>query len=144
MKKWTKNEKHFIQSPYESYKLKLSTKIQLTAVIIIILAFIEHALYLVNSGYNQYNYVKSENLTIDDPVEYFLKHQFGFLFNHVPFSIPFGIFNELANMTFTFGWNYMELFVMLVSLGLHTRFQQINHRIGKFCGKVIFYLIFNL
>ena len=144
MKKWATAEKHFIQSPYESFKLKLSTKIQLTAIIIIFLAFIEHALYLINSAYNQYNYVKSENLTIDDPVEYFLKHQFGFLVNNVPFSVPFGIFNELANIAFTFGWNYMELFVMLVSLGLCTRFQQINHRIKKFCGKVSFYLILNL
>ncbi|XP_070494032.1 gustatory receptor for sugar taste 64a-like [Chironomus tepperi] len=41
------------------------------------------------------------------------------------------------NMTFTFGWNYMELFVMLISIGLSTRFQQINQRIQKFSGKIV-------
>ena len=51
MIKWTSTGKHFIQRPYQSYKLKLSVKIKLTAVIIIILVFIQYTLYLMNSTY---------------------------------------------------------------------------------------------
>lgn len=139
MSMWSEIDKKFTKTPYKAYNWKLSTKLGVTAITLITLAFLEHFLFLANCIYNQYADAKIKNIKVDDPVSYFFNNQFGFLYTHLPFSIPMAFFNEIMNITFTFGWNYMELFVMLISLGLSTRFQQINERINKFCGKVIIF-----
>lgn len=129
-------EKNFLQAPYKSIRWKLSHKIDFIASIVILMAFTEHALFLSNSAFNQYNNVQANNVTVDDVLSYFLEHQFGFIFEQIPFWLPYGILVELMNLSFTFGWNYMEIFVMIVSIGLVTRFQQINDRVENFRGKV--------
>jgi gustatory receptor len=136
MKIWNDVEVKFLSSPYKIYKWKLSQKIRLVATSIILLAFIEHFLFLSNSAVNQYHHVHNNNISVENPLAYFLQNQFGFIFNYLPFYVEFGIFNEIINMTFTFGWNYMELFIMITSLGLFTRFEQLNDRMHNFSGKV--------
>jgi len=144
MKLWRKVDDNFTRHPYKIYNRKLSTKIRSIAIIIIILAILEHFLFLANEAFNKYADVKLKGIQVDKPVEYFLKIQFGFVYANLPFSVSIGFFNEIMNMTFTFGWNYMELFVMMISLGLSTRFQQVNERIAKYRGKVSFLLFFDL
>lgn len=138
MKMWRKIDENFTRHPYKIYNRKLSTKIRFIAVTVITLALLEHFLFLANEAFNKYIDVKLKGIQVDNPVEYFLKNQFGFIYANLPFSVPMGFLNEIMNMTFTFGWNYMELFVTMISLGLSTRFHQINERIAKFRGKVGF------
>jgi gustatory receptor len=114
----------------------LSFRIWLTAFMVIFLASAEHILFVANSAYNKYQSVKNCNWTIDEPVSYFLEHQFAFFFDTFRFNLPLGIFVETMNIFFTMGWNYMELFVMITSIGLVTRFRQINNRIDELKGKV--------
>ena len=140
MKMWKKIDDNFTRHPYKIYKRRLSIKIRSIAVTVIILAFLEHFLFLANEAFNKYVDVKLKGIHVDKPIEYFLKQQFGFIYANLPFSVPLGLFNEIMNMNFTFGWNYMELFVIMISLGLSTRFRQINGRISKFRGKVSFYI----
>ncbi|KAG5673136.1 hypothetical protein PVAND_003207 [Polypedilum vanderplanki] len=137
MKQWSNVEEKFLHSPYRKTDWKLSKKIKIVAVTVIILAFFEHLLYLANSAFNIYQDVVKNNLTVDEPLNHFLKSQFGYIYLDVPFSVPLGVFNEIMNMSFTFGWNYMELFVMMISLGLSTRFKQINERLKNFKEKIL-------
>lgn len=129
-------EYKFLRPPYKRLKWKLSHKIDFIAFIVIALGLIEHVLFLANSAFNQYQHVKENNVTVDDVLSYFLELQFGFIFQQLPFSLPHGILVEVLNLSFTFGWNYMEVFVMIVSIGLMTRFQQINQRMEGFRGGV--------
>lgn len=135
---WKKIDDNFTRHPYKIYNRKLSAKIRYYAVTVITLALLEHILFLANEAFNKYVDVKLKGTQVDNPIEYFLKNQFGFIYANLPFSVPMGLLNEIMNMTFTFGWNYMELFVTMISLGLSTRFHQINERITKFRGKVCF------
>lgn len=48
-------------------------------------------------------------------------------FNRVPLQI--------GNSMFTFAWNYMDVFIMMISLGLAERFKQINQRLASYGGK---------
>lgn len=137
MKVWAAKESRFLLHPYKKHRFQLSTKIRFTAVAVITLALTEHVLFVTNSAYNQYKTVTNCNWTIEEPLSYFLEHQFSFLFERIHFQLPFGIFVELMNLSFTFGWNYMELFVMMVSLGIATRFGQINERLVALKGKVL-------
>lgn len=135
---WSEKEDRFLRCLYKPYGSKLSFKVRLTAVIIIILAFTEHALFFTNSAHNHYQHVLRCNWTIEDPLSFFLENQFSFIFERIPFYLPLGIFVELMNLSYTFGWNYMDLFVMMVSFGLFTRFWQINRRLDLLKGKVRF------
>jgi gustatory receptor len=134
MEQWGSVEETFLRPPYKLHVCKLSRKIRIAASGVITLAFLEHLFYLANSVYN---HVVKNDIHVENLLDYFLRHQMGFIYNYVPFSIPFGLLNEIMNTSFTFGWNYMELFVMMVSLGLSTRFQQVNARLKTFRGKVI-------
>lgn len=133
---WKEKEQRFLSHPYKPYGSKLSIKIRFTAAIVIVLAFTEHVLFVTTSAYNQYKVVKYCNWTIEEPLSYFLKNQFHFFFVQINFKLPLGVFVEIMNVSFTFGWNYMEIFVMVVSLGLVTRFWQINYRLDALKGKV--------
>lgn len=136
MKVWKEKELRFLSHPYEPYGSKLSVKIGFAAVVIVILAFTEHGLFLANSAYNHYRIVDHCNWTIEEPLSYFLEKQFHFFFTRYKINLPLGLFLEIMNISYTFGWNYMEMFVMIVSLGLGTRFWQINYRLDGLKGKV--------
>lgn len=133
---WAEKEERFLHSPYKAYGSKLSVKVRVAAAIVIFLAFFEHVLFLLNSAHNQYQQAVQCNWTITDPFSSFLENQFPFIFERVPFYLPLGIFVELMNLSYTFGWNYMELLFMMISLGLWTRFWQINERLDLLKGKV--------
>jgi len=136
MVNWAEREKRFLSSPYKTSGFPLSFKIRFTATVVIILAFVEHALFLANAAHSHSVTVERCNWIIDAPLSYFLEHQFWFFFSEVKFNLPLGILVEVLNMSYTFGWNFMELFVMIVSIGLVTRFWQINERLDSFKGKV--------
>ena len=133
---YKEKEERFLSHPYKPYGFKLSFKIRFTATIVIILAFAEHAFFVTNNAYNQYMTVTHCNWTIEKPLSYFLEYQFYFFFSKIKFNLPLGLFVEFMNLSYTFGWNYMEIFVMIVSLGMLTRFWQINYRLDSLKGKV--------
>lgn len=49
-----------------------------------------------------------------------------------------GILAKLFNLIATFLWTYMDVFVILISIGLSTRFKQINDSLNKHKGLVRF------
>lgn len=40
------------------------------------------------------------------------------------------LFVQCYNFAFTFAWNFMDVFIMAISIGISTRFQQINRRLA--------------
>lgn len=132
---WSEKESRFLKSPY-TVTVRMSSKIRLAAGIVFTLAMLEHVLFLTNSAYSQYVTIKTCNCTDEFTLSYFLTHQFAFIFEKIPLNLPYGMFVEIYNLCLTLSWNYMELFVMMVSIGLFTRFNQINARIRELDMKV--------
>lgn len=103
----------------------------------IIIISVEHCLFLASKIYNQYQEIIECNWVLKEgPLTHFFKRQFTFIFQQLNFNLAYAIFVEIINLIFTLAWNYMDLFVMLVSIGLTTRFRQINKRMEKLKGKV--------
>lgn len=98
--KWAEHEKRFLNFPYKVHGWTLSVKIRLTAIIIIVLAFFEHFLFVSNSAYNHYQTVKRCNWTIEAPLSYWLKSNYGFIFAQYDFSLSLGLFVEVMNVGF--------------------------------------------
>ena len=124
MRVWAEKEQRFLCFPYQTDGIKLSIKIRMTAAVVIIMGFLEHALFVANSVVNQNKFAAKCNWTIEAPLSHFLEKQFGFIFERNPFSLPLGLFVESVNVSFTFGWNYMEIFVMMVSVVPHNFFMK--------------------
>ena len=139
---WREKEQRFLQFPYKVQGLKLSTKIRITALFVVITAVTEHGCFLGNSGYNHYRFVKQCNISVEQPLSYFLENQFFFFFVQIPFNLPLGIFLECMNFSYTLAWNYMELFFMMISIAIYTRFSQINDRLNGIRGMESFQIFY--
>lgn len=58
----------------------------------------------------------------DDLIKGHLSHVFAVL----PYNIPTAIFGKFFNIISTFAWNFMDLFVILNSIGMANTFKQLS------------------
>ncbi|XP_058817465.1 uncharacterized protein LOC131680771 [Topomyia yanbarensis] len=126
---WSRTEQIFLREPFE--KILLRHRIRFVAIIVLSLAFVEHALSVGNNISNIRREVTVCNWTITNPVKHFCLKTFSTAFHTVPYNIPVAIYNEYIVISMTFAWNFIDLFVVLVSIGLSTRFNQLNRYISK-------------
>lgn len=56
-------------------------------------------------------------------------HIFNFKIWHIPFL-------EIINLSLTFTWTYLDVFIMMISIGMHMLFKVYNARIEATTGKV--------
>lgn len=92
---------------------------------------VEHILNIISIVY----YAK-KCLDPEDPLKEFFKSQLSQLFTFLPYSPWTAFFGKLVNVIATFCWNYMDLFVMMISIGLSSRFKQINMDLERIKGEV--------
>lgn len=57
------------------------------------------------------------------------------LFHITDYSLLKGILGKMVNILATFAWSFMDLFVMLISVGLSSRFELINTMLFRAKGK---------
>lgn len=51
------------------------------------------------------------------------------LFRRVPFALPIALTAELFNLMATFTWNFVDIFIMVMSMAVTELFQRITNRI---------------
>ncbi|XP_020801492.1 gustatory receptor for sugar taste 64a [Drosophila serrata] len=129
---WTKTEMVFTRPPYEITKRNLSRRVQLAALAIIGLSLGEHALYQVSAILSYKRRIQiCGNITAGPTLDDYIQRNYDYVFQLLPYSSVVAVFILLLNGAFTFVWNYMDLFIMMVSKGLSYRFEQITNRIRK-------------
>lgn len=72
----------------------------------------------------------------ENPIEDFFKLQLSQLFTFFPYDPWLAFFGKFVNIIATFSWNYMDLFVVMISCGLSSRFKQINEDMRRIKGEV--------
>lgn len=72
----------------------------------------------------------------NDPIENFFLLANSHLFSLFPYSYWLGWYGKLVNFISTFAWNYMDVFVMIISIGLSSKFQQLNDNLMKYKNEV--------
>lgn len=75
-----------------------------------------------------------------DKMAEILKIQFPNVFLDPHPSIWALICGKFVNINATFVWNYMDVFIIIMSLGLLSMFQQINEDLKRIRGKVFLFL----
>lgn len=54
----------------------------------------------------------------------------------MPYSLWKGILVDTINILSTFSWNFVDLFLILISIALADQFRQLNSRLNAIRGKV--------
>ncbi|CAO1404050.1 unnamed protein product [Diamesa tonsa] len=140
MEVWTKCEQVFLKPPYKELKgWSLSMRIRVIGIFIILMSCTEHFMYMSTSMYE--NYLK---LTYCNDATYpddFFKNYIATNRPHLLHDIPYSAWElplyECVNVLLTFTWNFVDLFIILISIALCTRFNQLSARIIQARGKYL-------
>jgi gustatory receptor len=83
-------------------------------------------------------YITSEcQWTNHNILQDFIVDHLDHIFDWIPYNHVFGLIAEVGNIGITFYWGFADIFIMLVSIGVAFRFQQINNRLDFFKGRII-------
>lgn len=72
-----------------------------------------------------------------DPIKDFFVAHLNQLFYFISYSPLAAFLGKIVNVIGTFTWSFMDLFVMLISVGISTRFKQLNDALFRVKGQVI-------
>lgn len=92
----------------------------------------EHLLKIIADTYN----VHLCNKKSEDPIKIVLINQLQTLFFFTSYSTWKAVIGKYISVVATFIWSFMDLFIMLISVGLATRFRQINENLFRYKGQV--------
>lgn len=121
MVEWENTELSLPQRPQLSASnRKARRKVIIITSVLMITALFEHAL-AKPSGY-----YRALECGITDPLEANLMQAFPEMFSFVPFNIYVGFVAHIVTTFLTFYWNYVDLFVVVVSIGLRQNLKHIN------------------
>lgn len=76
------------------------------------------------------------NKTLINPIENYFRIEQKQIFYYFEFSPSIAFIGKVLNIMSTFLWSFMDLFLMITSIGLTAKFQQINMNLMKHKGKV--------
>jgi Trehalose receptor len=69
------------------------------------------------------------NVTVNNPVSYLFLSEYGGVFHTLPYSLPLGILVHINNVLMMLIWMFTDLFLIVVSICIRTRFDQLFERI---------------
>ncbi|KOX78933.1 Putative gustatory receptor 64f [Melipona quadrifasciata] len=67
----------------------------------------------------------------------YFQMQFPQIFSRISYSLWKGILVDLINILSTFSWNFVDLFLILISIALTAQFRQLNSRLNSIRGKAM-------
>ncbi|XP_055606586.1 gustatory receptor for sugar taste 64f-like [Uranotaenia lowii] len=126
IRKWHDTEQLLPQSTNILERGVLARKIKLISILLTTLSLLEHLLSIVSAVF--YRPYCPE---VPDPMEMFFKANFFFVFQHFEYSNWLAFIIKYLNVVCTFVWSYIDLFVMVISLGLSHTFERINDFMRK-------------
>ncbi|EDW19619.1 uncharacterized protein Dmoj_GI13884 [Drosophila mojavensis] len=129
MMKWYQIEKDLPQYQTQFEKRRMAQTIRMVMLVGMMLSFAEHLLSIVSA----INYAEFCSRT-DDPIRNFFELTNDEIFYALNYSAPLALWGKLQNVYSTFIWNYMDILVMIVSIGLASKFRQLNDNLLRFKG----------
>lgn len=133
MVKWMKTETIFGGKVYRLPKTRWSLRRRLMAMTFVYLglSFTESGLYIASQVNQLSNLMETCNRTSDDFVKLYISRHFHFIFAFLPFKYNhfLGFLFEYINFLFSFYWNFLDLFIILISLGISALCEKNYHQV---------------
>ncbi|EDW62286.2 uncharacterized protein Dvir_GJ16715 [Drosophila virilis] len=123
MRRWAHVEQ---QLPgYENWRQRehLTRRIHSVSLALLTLSLMEHLLSILSAVYHDYCPMRK------DPIESYLYADAQQLFYVFPYSNWLGWLGKIQNVMLTFGWNYIDLFVIIVGMGLSELLARLKHQL---------------
>ncbi|KAH8298632.1 hypothetical protein KR018_003288 [Drosophila ironensis] len=125
---------HTVEQDLPQYKnqaglRRMGHAISMVMLVGMMLSLAEHILSIISA----INYASFCNRTADPIQNYFLRTN-DEIFFVASYSTPLALWGKFQNVYSTFVWNYMDMFVMIVSIGLASKFRQLNDDLRNFKG----------
>lgn len=130
MRHWARVEQQMPALQTHMERQRLAYRIKIVSIVVMTMSLAEHVLNIISIV----SYSNRCNPNQADPIRnYFLAEQ-SQLFRFVEYRPVLAFMGKVINSSATFLWTYMDLFVILVSLGLASRFRQINESLRRYKG----------
>ncbi|XP_076665648.1 gustatory receptor 5a for trehalose [Andrena cerasifolii] len=133
---WEKLEKELSNRHRSVSKMSLSTKFKLVTTVVIIIALVEHSLSILHGSLKAAECAYFQGNP--DIIGVYFQSQFPQVFSKISYSLWIGIIVDIINILSTFSWNFVDLFLILISLALADQFRQLNSRLYSIRGKYHF------
>lgn len=130
---WHTVEKCLPQTEHLCSKRSLRTKLRNLVTLVLAIAALEHGLSIAAGADKAYRCAKSHNSYL----ELYFRDSMPHLFIFIPYHPLLGSFGYIINFYCTFVWNFMDLFIISVSVALTTRFKQVNAKIEQARGRIM-------
>lgn len=132
---WMEHEKLFLTPPYANkIRGNVSLKIQILAVVIVLLALLDHYIYFISAVKKVEDQISSCDESKRDFWKIFYVNERQVFFTVLPYHAWMIPFLEWYEVVKTMCWTYSEVFVCAVAITLATRFEQLTNRL-KFYEK---------
>ncbi|KAH8298652.1 hypothetical protein KR018_008564 [Drosophila ironensis] len=135
---WSSLDILMLFPPYKQCKRTLRCRINIIGISFACLALLEHLLFYV-SGYCSYRmhiwqcHINESRLSF----HYYLDKEFSEVFVLMPHNIFSVCYAFWLNVVFTFIWNFMDIFIVITSIGLAQRFKQLANRVLALEGRLV-------
>ncbi|KAK2575502.1 hypothetical protein KPH14_011223 [Odynerus spinipes] len=132
---WEKLEHEFIPRHRKVSRISLAGRFKLVTAIVMTFALIEHTLSILKGSSNAMVCAKYHGDT--DIVAVYFQSQFPQVFSRMSYNLWKAILVDAVNVLSTFSWNFIDLFLILISMALADQFQQLNGRLNAVRGKAM-------
>jgi gustatory receptor len=136
---WSKVENIFLISNYYKHppqQMTLKKKVYICIVIGLTAYLVNQVLYFTSEIKKASHRVQVCNFTTS-VVEEFVVDHLNHIFSVLPYNHAFGAIGEFFHCAMSFYWTFPDIFIMLLSIGISYRFQQINKRIEYFKCRIV-------
>uniref|UniRef100_A0A7G3B124 Gustatory receptor n=1 Tax=Lutzomyia longipalpis TaxID=7200 RepID=A0A7G3B124_LUTLO len=133
---WHSVEKNLPQTEHLCGRRSLRTRLHQLVTTLLVIAAIEHGLSIAANIEKAYR-CKGTKGAQTTYLELYFHESLPHLFRVLPYHPLLGWFGYLINFYCTFVWNFMDLFIISISIALTTRFKQVNAKIEQARGRIM-------
>lgn len=131
MQQWDTVDAELPQWRQSTQNRRLAIRVKILTTIVLTGASIEHLLSITSTVL-----FASICLNKTQTIEEYARVESVQLFEVFEFSIWWALLGKLLNIIATFVWNFMDLFIMLISMGLTSMFERMNEDLRRVHGEV--------
>lgn len=129
MIQWKAVEAKFPKYRTKKEREQLKVDIRTVSISFMICASCEHILAIMTRIY----YVRSCKPNADQVSAFFISNE---IFRVTSYALWKGILDKFNNIVATIVWNYLNFFIVMVSVGISSRFRQLNREMDRIKGEV--------
>ncbi|XP_070498929.1 gustatory receptor for sugar taste 64f-like [Chironomus tepperi] len=115
----------------------LKKQIKFASITLLLFAFLEHVCFWYSFLFDIYMQAEVCNWQIESWFYHIFRLHLKNIFDVFPVNIVFIMWAVYMNVSFTFAWNYVDLFIIIMSLSIASKFRMINERLNGFKGRIL-------